>query len=192
MVIDRDFFRRDTLTAARELIGCVLVRSAPWGEARGIIVETEAYLGRKDAAAHSYKGKTERVRILYGEKGMAYIYLIYGMYNCLNISSGESPEPECILIRALEPLPPTEAMERRRKSAKPKNLCSGPGKLCMALDIDRGLYGADMCSAESPLYIEYAEPLETEASPRIGVDYAGKDALLPYRFTAKGSKFLSK
>ena len=113
MRIDRSFFQRDAVTAAEELIGHYLVRVSEEGVTRARIVETEAYMGEIDDAAHSYKGKTERVRVLYGEKGYAYIYLIYGMYNCLNISAGPDGVPQCILIRAAEPVDGIELMSKR-------------------------------------------------------------------------------
>lgn len=192
MILSREFFERDTVTAARELVGQILVRKTPQGVCRGIVVETEAYLGKNDPAAHSYKGSRERTRALYGEKGCAYIYLIYGMYSCLNVSSGETEEPECILIRAVEPIDGIDIMSTNRKTDKIRNLCSGPGKLCMAMDIDRSLYGTDMCDGESEIYFEMGEPLETAASPRINVDYAGEAAKWPLRFTAKDNLFISK
>ena len=110
MRLNRDFFQRDTLTVSKELLGCRLIHESPDGIAAGIIVETEAYLGQRDAAAHSYKGRSERVAALYDKKGTAYIYMIYGMYYCFNIASGDTSAPEGILVRALEPLPPYDMM----------------------------------------------------------------------------------
>ena len=191
MRIDRSFFQRDAVTAAEELIGHYLVRVSEEGVTRARIVETEAYMGEIDDAAHSYKGKTERVCVLYGEKGYAYIYLIYGMYNCLNISAGPDGVPQCILIRAAEPVDGIELMSKRRKTEKIRNLCSGPGKLCMAMDITRDIYGEDMVSGVA-LYIEAGEKLPTESSKRIGIDYAEKCRDKLWRFTAKNSKFVSK
>lgn len=192
MLIDRSFFQRDTLLAARELIGHKLFCRTSEGEACGIIVETEAYLGQKDDAAHSYRGRTERVRALYGEKGCAYIYLIYGLHLCLNISSGADGVPECILIRALEPVSGIELMEKRRNTDKLRNLCSGPGKLCAALGLKKEHYGADMCDRASGLFIETGEKLETAAFKRIGVDYAEKCRDELWRFAAVGNEFVSK
>lgn len=193
MIIPREFYMRDTLTVSRELLGQILVRETPEGRVSGIIVETEAYLGEADDAAHSYKGKRDRVRIQYGPAGHAYIYLIYGMYSCMNITSGPLGKPEAILIRALEPYEGLTLMENRRKTNNIRNLCSGPGKLCMALGIDRSLYGADLCGKESGLYLEYGTPpAEIEATKRINIDYAEqcKDKL--WRFIIKGNKYLSK
>lgn len=191
MIIPRQFYERDTLTVARELLGQTVVRRTDEGETRGIIVETEGYLGERDDAAHSYKGKRDRVRVQYGPAGMAYIYLIYGMYNCLNITAGPQGAPEVVLIRALEPVTGLEIMMKRRRSDKALQLCSGPGKLCMALDIDRSLYGADLC-AGGPIFLEYGQaPAETEASQRIGIDYAPlcRDKL--WRFTIPGNPYVS-
>ena len=192
MTIDRSFFMRSTLAAARELIGHELVCVTPEGETHGIIVETEAYLGTRDDAAHSYRGRTDRVRALYGAKGCAYIYLIYGMHLCLNISCGHGAEPECILIRALEPVSGIKLMEKRRRTENLKNLCSGPGKLCAAMGITKLNYGADMCDNSSGLYISIRESLETTASQRIGINYAEKCRDELWRFTAKGNQFVSK
>lgn len=189
--LTRAFFERDAVTAARELIGCRLVRVSPEGTTSAVIVETEAYCGAEDDAAHSYKGRTERTRALFGEKGHAYIYLIYGMYCCLNISAGEEGRPECILIRAARPEGGAELMKARRKTDGDMNLCSGPGKLCMAMGIDRTLYGEDMVSGDT-LYILKGECVETESSRRIGIDYAEKCRDKPWRFTAKNCPFVSK
>lgn len=191
MRIDRGFFERDAVTAARELIGHYLVRVSPEGITKARIVETESYMGEIDDAAHSYKGKTERVRALYGQKGRAYIYLIYGMYNCLNISAGPEGVPQCILIRALEPTDGIELMQVRRKTEKLKNLCSGPGKLCMAFDITRNLYNEDMIDGDV-LYIEKGETLPSHASKRIGIDYAENCRDKLWRFAAVDNKYISK
>ncbi len=191
MIIPRAFYERDTLTVARELLGQILVRRTDEGLICGIIVETEGYLGERDDAAHSYKGKSERVRIQYGPAGIAYIYMIYGMYNCLNITTGPVGVPEVVLIRALEPTAGIELMKSKRRSDKLLNLCSGPGKLCMAMDIDKSLYGVDLC-ADGPLYLEFGStPPDTAASRRIGIDYAllSRDKL--WRYTITGNPFAS-
>ncbi|MBQ6540083.1 MAG: DNA-3-methyladenine glycosylase [Oscillospiraceae bacterium] len=190
MIIPREFYERDTLTVARELIGQVLVRKSPEGVTKGVIVEAEAYLGEIDPAAHSYKGKTRRVRVQYEGKGLAYVYMIYGVHYCMNITTGPAEKPEAILIRALEPIEGIDIMERRRGTSRLKNLCSGPGKLARAMDIDMNLYGTDLCS-EGELYLEYSRPAEVEVSKRINVDYAGEAAHYLWRFTEKGSEYVS-
>lgn len=193
MILPPEFYRRDTLTVARELLGSVLVSRVGGEEVRGVIVETEAYCGELDPAAHSYRGKTERVRALYEGKGLAYIYFIYGMYWCLNFSAGEDARPDCVLIRALKPVSGLNVMSRRRGGQAPKNLCSGPGKLCMALGIDKALYGAKLYDPASPLTVEegFSVP-NPEATPRIGVDYAGEAKNWPWRFTVPGNPYVSK
>ena len=193
MILFREFYEENTLTVARRLLGQYLVRQTEQGITCGRIVETEAYLGSADPAAHSYRGKTPRVNVQYGPAGHAYIYLIYGMYFCMNITTGPLGAPEVVLLRALEPVSGIDLMRRRRKTDALKNLCSGPGKLCMAMDIDRSLYGCDLCSCASGLYLMPGdEPEEIEATPRIGIDYAGAAAAFPWRFTVRGSQFLSK
>lgn len=193
MIIGRSFYQGSTIDIAKRLLGQVLVRETAEGITRGIITETEAYLGEIDDAAHSYHGFSDRVRVQYGEKGLAYIYMIYGMHHCMNITCGPAGKPEAILIRALQPIDGLELMEKRRNGQPLLNLCSGPGKLCRAMDIDMGLYGADLCSARSGLYLEYGHPPEgIKATPRINIDYAKNTKDMPWRFIIDGSKFLSK
>ncbi|MGM9522156.1 MAG: DNA-3-methyladenine glycosylase [Oscillospiraceae bacterium] len=193
MIVKRNFFEGATLSVAEQLIGCTLISRIGGVETGGIIVETEGYLGALDPAAHSYKGKSPRVRVLYGQKGLAYIYLIYGMYWCLNFSTGPEGIPECVLIRALEPTIGIPAMIKRRGTDKLKNLCSGPGKLCGALGITGDNYGCDLCDDTSPLILlENNEPHRIERSARIGIDYAGDARDNLWRFTLSESPFVSK
>lgn len=193
MKLNREFYLRDTLTIARDLLGKVLVHSTPEGITKGIIVETEAYLGTKDSAAHSYKAtKDGRTNIQYGKGGYAYTYLIYGMYTCMNVVTEKEDVPECVLIRALEPIEGISIMNERRKTDKLSNLCSGPGKLCMAMAINKDCYGMDLCGDE--LYIEDAPPLEESMiipSKRINIDYAGEAKDYLWRFTIKDNSFVS-
>lgn len=192
MILSPTFFQRDTLTVARELVGKELWHKTAEGRCGGVIVETEAYGGRRDPAAHSYKGKTERVTVLFGEKGHAYVYRIYGMYWCLNLACGPQDEPECVLIRALEPKEGLPLMALRRRQKAPLSLCSGPGKLCQALAISGVQNGACVTRADSGLYVCDAPSRPTEASRRINIDYAGEAAAWPWRFTARDSAFLSR
>lgn len=193
--LGRGFYERDGITVARELIGKVLVHETKDGIIKGRIVESEAYMGEKDAAAHSYKKRSPngRTNIQYGEGGHAYVYLIYGMYCCFNVVANGKDIPECVLIRALEPVDGIETMKKNRKTDKEKNLCSGPGKLCQAMEIDRECYGMDLCG--EVLYIEdWGEDCPEdmiEQSPRINIDYAGEAAEYPWRFTKKDSPYLS-
>ncbi len=189
--LSREFYIGDTIDIAKKLIGCTLVSVAEEGITAGRIVETEAYLGTEDTAAHASKGDPNgRTRILFGEGGYAYVYLIYGMYNCLNFATGPEGKPECVLIRALEPIEGMELMAKRRKTEKQKNFCSGPGKLCMALGITREDYGADLCGGR--LYVmERTDEPEIAATPRINIDYAPEHRDKPWRFVDKNSRYLS-
>lgn len=191
--LPRDFYQCDALTLARELIGKILVRKTAEGITRARIVETEAYLGPTDAAAHSYQNRQpNRTRIQYGPGGYAYIFLIYGMHWCMNVVANAPDKPEVVLLRALEPLEGVELMQQRRKKKRLTDLCSGPGKLCGAMAIDRSCYGMDLCGHE--LWLEEGALRvgeEIAATPRINVDYAGEAAAYPWRFVLVGSPFLS-
>ncbi|WMJ89432.1 DNA-3-methyladenine glycosylase [Anaerocolumna sp. MB42-C2] len=193
MILNRDFYQRDAVTVARDLLGKVLVHETEEGITKGIIVETEAYMGTKDAAAHSYKSKPSgRTNVQYKEGGYAYIYLIYGMYYCMNIVTNEINVPEVVLLRALEPVEGIELMQKRRGTDKIKNLCSGPGKLCGAMGIRTDNYGMDLC--HSQLYLEdktYPKPIEILASKRINIDYAKEAKDYLWRFTIKDNKYIS-
>ena len=191
MIIPRSFYQRDTLEVARALLGQILVHETPQGVTAGIIVETEAYLGKIDDASHSYKASRKRVQVQYEGKGLAYIYMIYGIHYCMNLTSGKDEAPEAILIRALEPVRGIELMRERRRRRELTQLCSGPGKLARAMDINMSQYGQDLTSPGG-LYLEYGDvPEKIYASKRIGVEYAKMCADEPWRFTIAGSKFLS-
>ena len=191
MKLEREFYLRDGLTVARELIGKKLVTNLPDGLTSGIIVETEAYMGAIDAAAHSYRGKTERTKIFYGAGGFVYVYLIYGMHLCTNVVANVENVPEAVLIRALEPVDGIELMKRRRGKKNLRELCSGPGKLSRALGVTKNFYGLDLCGDE--IFIETTKNFQAAiaATKRINVDYAGKAADYLWRFVAADSKFLS-
>jgi len=192
MHLSRNLFEQDTVTVAKSLLGLRLCRREPDGSVTaGLIVETEAYCGYRDPACHSYKGKSERTRAMFGPSGHAYIYLIYGMYHCFNVTSGPSGEPEAVLVRALEPVEGLARMAARRGTEAAKKLMSGPGKLCIAMDIQRDLYGVDLVEGHA-LYLEACDhPPEVIASRRINVDYAGEAADYLWRFCVKGSPFVS-
>ena len=189
-------FRTDAVTLAQALLGCALIRHVNGDLVGGIIVETEAYLGTHDRAAHSFGGRrTPRVESMYGPAGHAYVYLIYGIHHCFNVVCGEVDEPTAVLIRAIEPTVGLNTMKSRRPKAKTKyDLCSGPGKLCYALDIDRRLDG-HILHDRSEIWIE--DPAkktvrpEIQSAPRVGVDYAGEWAKEPLRFCVRDSKFVS-
>ena len=189
MKLPREFYMRDGLTVARELIGKKLVTNLPEGLTSGIIVETEAYMGTIDAASHAYKGKTERTKIFYGAGGFVYVYLIYGMHICTNVIANVENIPEAVLIRALEPVDGIELMKRRRNKYNLRGLCSGPGKLSQALGITKNFYGADLCGDK--IFIVDDEELSITATKRVNVDYAGEATNYLWRFIATGNKFLS-
>ena len=192
MKLPRKFYLRDGLTVARELIGKKLVTNLSDGLTSGVIVETEAYMGAIDAAAHSYRGLTERTRIFFGDGGFVYVYLIYGRNLCTNVVANVAGVPEAVLIRALEPVDGVELMKRRRGKNNLRDLCSGPGKLSQALGVTKNFYGADLCGDE--IFIEPAENFQATvtATRRINVDYAGAAAEYPWRFIAADNKFLSR
>jgi len=178
----RDFYDRPAEEVAPDLLGMLLVRRLDGVDRIGRIVETEAYLGSHDLAAHSSRGRTARTEAMFGSPGHAYVYLIYGVYNCLNVVTGPGERASAVLIRALEPISGID------------EATNGPGRLCRALRIDRSLYGHDLLGGE--LYIAHPEgpqpPFEIAAGPRIGVDYAGDWAHKPYRFTIAGNPHLSR
>jgi DNA-3-methyladenine glycosylase len=192
-VLPRGFYGRNTIDVAKDLLGRVLVRETPAGRMAVKIVETEAYVGPHDKACHASKGITERNRVMFGEPGHAYVYFIYGMYYCLNLVTEGYGYPAAVLIRAGEPLEGVDAMwSLRKKAKKVEELTSGPGKLCMAMAIDRTLNGADLC-IKGPLYVEDAkhESHEVVSCRRIGVDYAADYKDKPWRFYVKNSPFVS-
>ncbi|MBQ7589303.1 MAG: DNA-3-methyladenine glycosylase [Verrucomicrobia bacterium] len=194
MKLERSFYTREILTVSRELIGKNLVHRTAEGITKGRIVEVEAYVGTVDKASHAYGNKrTGRTAIQYSVGGFAYVYLIYGMYDCMNIVTGQEGLAEVILIRALEPVEGIELMRERRHTTALKNLCSGPGKLCMAMGITRECYGLDLCGDE--LYLEEGsvpvKPDEISATKRINIDYAEEARDFPWRFILTGSPFLS-
>jgi DNA-3-methyladenine glycosylase len=193
------YLREDTLQISRELLGKILVVPDRNGErVSGRVVECEAYLGRIDRAAHSYGGRrTARNEITYGAGGHAYVFFIYGMYFQLNVVTHTVDTPHVVLIRALEPLDGIEIMRARRikngKTMPDKNLTSGPGKLCIAMGIDRGLNGADLLGER--IWLEEGRKFsakEIAVGPRIGIDYAAEDAAKPWRFWVKDNMFVSK
>ena len=157
----------------------------------GRIVETEAYLGPHDLACHAAKGRTKRTDVMFGAAGHAYVYFIYGFYNMLNLVTEAKDYPAAVLIRAVQPVRGIEQMKQHRKSDLLHNLASGPGKLCQAFAIDRSLDGAMF--AARVFTSNHGEPMtKFTATPRIGVDYAGKWKDKPLRFIVRDSEFVSK
>lgn len=197
--LNREFYSRDTETVAKELLGKILVHEVDGKRLAGKIVETEAYLGIKDKAAHSYGGRrTPRVEVMYGEAGFSYVFIIYGMYYCFNVVTQKEEIPEAVLIRALEPVENLDIIANNRfkkdyndlTKTQIKSLTNGPGKLCDALKINKTLNGEDLC--DNRLYIvDNDEEFNIITDKRIGIDYAeeAKDYLL--RFYIENNKYVS-
>lgn len=179
--LTRAFYDRDTITVAKELLGKYLVHCINGNERIGKIVEVEAYLGPHDLAAHSAKGLTPRTKVMFGPPGHAYIYLIYGMYYCMNVVTEEEGHASAVLLRAIEPI---KNIEKKTK---------GPGLLCNAMDIDKRLHGHDLESNDfylaEPATIE---PFTIVKKPRVGVDYAKHWARRLLRFYIKNNPYVSK
>jgi DNA-3-methyladenine glycosylase len=191
-----EFYQRDPLTVAKTLLGKTLVHETAEGTVSGKIVETEAYMGPEDKASHAYGNRrTPRTETMYGPKAHAYIYLIYGLYYCFNVTAGAvAGKPEAVLVRAVEPLEGVELMKKRRGAVEGKavNLASGPSRLCMAMGLTKQLNAIDMTAP--PLYIKDAPNVpdsEVAQAPRIGVDYADDWKNMPWRLYLKGNPYVS-
>ncbi|HET9519861.1 MAG TPA: DNA-3-methyladenine glycosylase [Candidatus Limnocylindrales bacterium] len=211
---------RPTLEAARAVLGARLIRDGDGGDRReGRIVEVEAYIGENDRASHARFGRTQRNAVMYGPPGVAYVYLVYGMYDCLNIVTESAGRPAALLVRAVEPLAGVASMRRarldrwraRRRSVDrdaesreaarlaklpAEHLARGPGLVAAAFDIDRSLTGTDLTAPDSPLRLELARAGEPEpsivASPRLGIAYAGSPwTEVPWRFSIVGNASVS-
>ena len=201
-ILKNDFFKRDTVEVAKSLIGKKIIRNISGNFFCAKIVETEAYLGLKDRACHSYGGRiTDRNRTLYLPGGHIYVYLIYGMYDLLNIVTRDEEHPEAVLIRGVEPLENLDEISKNRfgkayeelSTYQRKNLSNGPGKLSMALGINRSLNGKVL--SKDYLYIGEGEEVPEKdlvITKRIGIDYAGEDANLPLRFCLRDNPYVSK
>jgi len=199
--LSRDFYNRDTVQVAQELLGMYLVHHTQNQVLVGKIVETEAYKGTIDKAAHSYGGKmTERNKIMFGAPGYAYVYLIYGMYMCMNIVTEPEGQPCAVLIRALEPIEGLGQMSFNRFSKtyqellnnQIKSISNGPGKLCIAMNITKECYGEDLCG--NKLYVaqpEKKEKFEIVTAKRINIDYAEEAIHFPWRFYIKDNIYVS-
>ena len=201
------------------MVGARLIRDDAGGRRAGRIVEVEAYRGRDDQASHARFGETARNRVMFGRPGVAYVYLVYGMYDCLNVVTGPEGEPSAVLIRAVEPLEGIDAMRidrlatstSRRRSMSPERveverarlatlpperLASGPGLVAAAFGLTTALTGTDLCDPASPVRLESADPddppVDIVATPRIGIGYAGEPWVsMPWRFVARGSRSVS-
>lgn len=179
--LPRSFYDRDTIIVAKELLGKYLVHHDNRIVRIGKIVEVEAYLGPHDLASHSAKGLTERTKVMFGPPGFAYVYLVYGMYYCMNVVTEKEGHGSAVLLRALEPI---QNIDKRSQ---------GPGLLCQAMGIDKRLHGYDLLSPR--FYIasqDIDESIQIIKKPRIGVDYAGRWAGRHLRFYIKNNRYVSK
>ena len=193
--LDEAFYlRNDVVRIAKDLIGKVLFTNINGNVAGGIIVETEAY-SFKEKGCHAYNGRmTERNKVMFKSGGYAYVYLCYGIHYLFNVVTNVEGKADAVLIRALEPVAGEQFILNRMNSQSMKRTTSGPGKLTKALGIDKSLNAANLLSER--VWIEdqgiKISKNSIEASPRIGIDYAGEDAGLLWRFTIKGSEWVSK
>lgn len=184
--LPRSFYSRPTIEVARDLLGKILVH----GKTAGRIVETEAYLGLADAAAHAFRGRTARTEVIFGPPGHAYVYLIYGVHECLNIVAEPEHSPGCVLIRALDPVAGIDLMRKRRGVEPIEKLASGPGKLTIAMGISRRENGVDVTRGSLTVHAPgNDEPFEIAASRRIGIT---KNPDLPLRFFVAGNACVSR
>jgi DNA-3-methyladenine glycosylase len=193
MVLPKRFFNQSTLDLAQALLGATLVHETREGKASGRIVETEAYLYQNDPACHASRGITPRNEAMFARAGVSYVYQIYGMYFCFNVVSAPENVGEAVLVRALEPIQGIGLMQERRKTKKIKDLCSGPGKLCQALAINREQNQLDLRT--SALKLNKMKDMGSISrqnivcTTRIGINQ-GKE--LPYRYYVADSEFVSK
>lgn len=193
--IKKNFYNRNTIKVAQEILGKFLVRKIGKKIIAGKIVETEAYVGPSDLASHASRGKTARTAPMFGPPGHAYVYLVYGLNYCFNIVTEKENYPAAVLIRAIEPTDGIDLIKKFRKNQKIIfNLTNGPGKLCQALKIDKSLNNSDI--SKNILWVEdrglKIKPSEIVAAKRIGVDYAGQYKNKPWRFYLRGNPFVSK
>ncbi|HEV2826208.1 MAG TPA: DNA-3-methyladenine glycosylase [Pyrinomonadaceae bacterium] len=195
MKLPREFYTRpNVLAVARDLLGKLLVVPAKKGKrVSGKIVEVEAYRGPQDRAAHSFGGRrTKRTETMYRIGGTAYVFFVYGMYYQFNVVTNAADAPHAVLIRAVEPVEGIELMRKRRQGQPDHNLTNGPGKLCIALGIDRGLDAADLLGEN--VWLEEGEKisrLRIASGPRIGIDYAEGWVDKPWRFWLRDNAFVS-
>ncbi len=184
------FFQKTTLELAKSLLGCLLINETPEGITSGYIVETEAYMGPEDRAAHSYGNRrTKRTEIMFGEAGFVYTYKMH-THTLVNVVSGPFEKPEAILIRAIQPYSGLDLMQKRRSMNNLQNLTDGPGKLTKALGITMNDYGHSF--SESPLYIAAGKiPDDISSGPRIGINNTGEAKDYPWRFWVTGNSYVS-
>ncbi len=189
--VERAFFDRPVVSLARAMIGKVLVHRSPEGLTAGRIVETEAYRGPEDLAAHSAGGRrTKRTEVMFGPAGFTYMFLLYGSSWAFNVIAGARDVPHAVLVRALEPWLGLELMaERRRMMASRRELTNGPGKLTQAMGLDGNHYGRPLGGPD--LFLAEGPRSAVGSSPRINIDYAGAWVQKPYRFYERGNRYVS-
>ncbi|WP_163102004.1 DNA-3-methyladenine glycosylase [Peribacillus alkalitolerans] len=189
--VEHEFFLQPTLKLAQALLGCLLIKETEEGVSRGFIVETEAYMGPKDQAAHSFNNRrTKRTEVMFGEAGLVYTYVMHT--HCLvNVVSGHIDKPEAILIRAVEPFIGKELIKVRRGMDNLVLACNGPGKLTKALGITMDDYGKSF--RDSTIYIaEGFSPLQISSGPRVGIPNSGEAKDYPWRYWITGNRFVSR
>ena len=194
--LKQEFYQKDAVQAARDLLGKIIVRKYDGKIIKVKIVETEAYCGAEDKASHAHNNKkTKRTAPMFKKGGHAYIYLIYGMYYCLNVVTAAENNPHAVLIRGVEPLKGLKYIKENRqiKSSRSKDLTNGPGKLSQALKIDKSFDGCNLVENNS-LYLTDGgtEDFEIESSPRVNIDYAEEYKDKKWRFLIKNNKYVSK
>jgi DNA-3-methyladenine glycosylase len=187
-MLTRDFFEKDALVLAPQLLGCEFVHKTSDGTTSGIIVETECY-SEGDAASHCYKGETPRTKVMFGEGGYAYIYFTYGMHYCFNVVSGPRGSGQAVLLRALEPKTSIEIMEKRRNKNDLKELCNGPAKLVQAMGLSKTDYGRPVFEDSLHILPRKNEVLKIISGPRIGIKKAVDK---PWRFWIEDNIFVSR
>lgn len=179
--LTRNFYARSTHDVAKELLGKLLVRHWRGRQLAARICEVESYVGENDRACHAARGRTARTEVMFGEAGRAYVYLVYGMYHCLNVVAEQVGFPAAVLIRGAELVGHPELSKQNIES----RMLNGPGKLCRALHVTRAQNAEDMVTSQRLFVLDDGvriSPADIKTSPRIGVDYAGEDARLPWRY----------
>ena len=198
MILRKSFYQLPTITIAKQLLGTFLIHDSPQGKTVGRIVETEAYLFRDDPACHAHRGMTKRNAAMFGRAGSSYVYLIYGMYRCFNVVTAAKGVGEAVLVRALEPIEGLQLMQERRGTNKLKNLCSGPGKLAMAMGIGAEHDGLSLMRGALRIVdrvpidgVSKSEPASecVVTTTRVGISVGVE---LPLRFYLAENDFISK
>ena len=190
--LPRAFYARPVLSVAKACIGKFLVHETKQGLCVGRIVETEAYRGPEDRAAHSFGGRrTARTEVMFGPPGYAYVFFVYGMHYQFNLVTTKVDAPHAVLVRAVEPVQGVKWMAKRRGLPETsRDLSNGPGKLCQAMAIGREAYGLDLCAP--PLFLAEGPRTRSASSARIGIAYAGDWAQKPWRFFDPKSRYVSR